>query len=73
MLTSDLYDEIRKKEYHWYQGSAPEKVIDERNKQIRDNYKRFSQNKEDDLEFSSDQLNKLNGIIQKLKSHFRNK
>ena len=73
MLTSDLYDEIRKKEYHWYQGSAPEKVIDERNRQIRDNYKRFTRNKEEELEFSSDQLNKLNGIIQKLKNRFKNK
>ena len=73
MLTSDLYDEIRKKEYRWYQGNSPEKVIDERNKQIRDNYKRFTQPKEDELEFSSEQLNKLNGIIQKLKRRFKNR
>lgn len=68
MLTKDLYDEIRKKEYYWYAGNAPEKVIDDRNKQIKDNYNKFIKGKEVDIDMSSAQLNKLNALISKLKS-----
>lgn len=70
MLTKDLYDEIKKKEYYWYIGSAPEKARDERNKQIKKNYKQFIHGKaieNSELDMSSKQLNVLETILSKLK------
>lgn len=70
MLTKDLYDEIKKSEYYWYIGTAPEKARDERNKQIKKNYKQFIRGKvidNSELDMSSKQLNVLETILSKLK------
>ena len=70
MLTKDLYDEIIKKEYYWYIGNAPQKARDERNKQIKKNYKQVIHGKvieNSELDMSSRQLNVLETILSKLK------